>query len=190
MADKKKKTLTDSVELPGTKAVYNRNTVNPTTSDEASAALGAVNKNAPGQYQASDAVTQAYKQLQETNANKPGNYQSQYSGQINTLLDNIIKQKDFKYDFNADALYQNYKNQYEQAGKQAMLDTQAATSALTGGFGSSYGASAGSQAYQQYLTQLNDKMPELYQMALQKYQMDADKMYDQLSAVSAQDDRE
>lgn len=187
--NKKKTTDVGSASLPGTTAYYNRNNMNPSSSSEASAALGKVVSNAPGQYQASEAVQNAYSQLQDTLNNKPGEYQSSYQGTLDSILDKIVNQKDFSYDFNADALYQNYKNQYTQQGKQAMLDTQAAASALTGGFGSSYATSAGSQAYQQYLTQLNDKIPELYNLALQKYQMDTDRLYNQYSAVGQQEDR-
>lgn len=187
---KKKQTTAGSVSLPGTTSYYNRNNTNPSSASEAGAALGNVLNNAPGQYQASEAVQNAYGQLQETLQNKPGQYQSGYQDKLNSILDNILNQKDFSYDFNKDALYQNYKNQYTQQGKQAMLDTQAAASSLNGGFGSSYATSAGSQAYQQYLTQLNDKIPELYNLALQKYQMDTDKLYNQYAAVGQQEDRE
>lgn len=192
MADvNKKKNLTEgALALPGTNQYYTRTTANPTNSSQANAALGETTKNAPGQYKASDTVQNAYNQLQSVNSSKPADYQSNYSSQISSLLDNILTQKDFSYDFNQDALYQNYKDQYTQAGKQAMLDTQAAASNLSGGYGNSYAASAGAQAYQQYLTQLNNKMPELYNMALEKYQMDTNKMYDQLGAVSSQEDRE
>lgn len=186
---KKKMTNAGNVQLPGTTTYYNRNNSNPSSASEASAVLGNVVSSAPGQYKASEAVQNAYGQLQNTLNNKPGQYQSNYQSTLDGLLDKIVNQKDFSYDFNADALYQNYKNQYMQQGKQAMLDTQAAASALTGGYGSSYATSAGSQAYQQYLTQLNDRIPELYNLALQKYQMDTDKLYNQYSAVGQQEDR-
>lgn len=185
MADTKKKDV-----LPGTINYYSRVNKNPSNSSDASAALGNVISNSPGQYKPSDTVQNAYSQLQGTLNNKPGDYQSQYSETMKNLLNNILNQKDFSYDFNADVMYQNYKNQYMQQGKQAMQDTQAAASALTGGYGSSYATSAASQAYQQYLTALNDKLPELYNMALQKYQLDTDKMYNQFSAVGQQEDRE
>lgn len=186
---KKKTTNAGNVQLPGTTAYYNRSNSNPSSASEASAALGNVVNNAPGQYKPGQAVQNAYGQLQDTLNNKPGQYQSNYQSTLDGLLNKIVNQKDFSYDFNADALYQNYKNQYMQQGKQAMLDTQAAASALTGGYGSSYAASVGSQAYQQYLTQLNDRIPELYNLALQKYQMDTDKLYSQYSAVGQQEDR-
>jgi hypothetical protein len=66
-------------------------------------------------------------------------------------------------------LYQQYKEQYQNMGRQAMMDTMGNATALTGGYGNSYASTAGNQAYQQYLQQLNDKVPELYKMAYDQY---------------------
>ena len=71
----------------------------------------------------------------------------------------------FKYDVNGDALYQQYKDQYLTQGKLAMQDAMGQAAAMTGGYGNSYAASVGQQAYQGYVQQLNDKVPELYQLA-------------------------
>lgn len=79
------------------------------------------------------------------------------------------RNKPFSYDVNADALYQQYKQQYMQQGKLAMKDTMGQAAALTGGYGNSYAATAGNQAYQQYLGRLNDVVPQLYQMAYDRY---------------------
>lgn len=132
----------------------------------------------------------AKKKSEEIEANRPVPYKSNWSGTINNLMDKIVNQKDFSYDFNADPLYQQYKDQYTQLGKQAALDTQANAATLTGGFGNSYAATAATQANQQYLTQLNNVIPQLYSLAMDKYQMDTDKLYNQFSAVGNQEDRE
>ena len=92
-------------------------------------------------------TTTAKKKLEEIEANRPGAYKSNWNGTINNLMDKIVNQKDFSYDFNADPLYQQYKDQYTQLGKQAALDTQANAAALTGGFGNSYAATAASCVY-------------------------------------------
>lgn len=82
---------------------------------------------------------------------------------------NKLNNMKFSYDVNGDALYQQYKNQYMQQGKLAMQDTIAQAAAMTGGYGNSYAATAGNQAYQGYLTKLNDVIPELYQLAYDKF---------------------
>ena len=51
-----------------------------------------------------------------------------------------------------------------------MQDTMANAAALSGGYGNSYAATAGNQAYQQYLSQLNNIIPELAQLAYERYQ--------------------
>lgn len=89
--------------------------------------------------------------------------------------------KDFSYDIDSDALYQQYKDKYIQQGKLAMADTMGQAAALTGGYGSSYAQSVGQQAYQASLDNLNDIVPELYNMALDRYKMEKDDLYTQAS---------
>ena len=51
----------------------------------------------------------------------PTGYQSQYKDQIQGLYDQIANRKDFTYDVNADAMYQQLKDQYIQGGRMAMI---------------------------------------------------------------------
>lgn len=141
----------------------------------------------PGDYQKSPEVLAAEKLLAEYQANKPGEYQSQYSNQISELLNKIQNREDFTYDFNADPLYQQYKDQYKQQGQMAMMNTVGQAAQMTGGYGNSYGVTAGQQAYQQNLQNLNSVIPDLYGMAMQKYQMDGDKMYDEMGLLQGLD---
>lgn len=108
--------------------------------------------------------------------------QDAYDQAINALTN----REKFKYDLNGDALYQQYKDQYITQGKQAMMDTMGQASALTGGYGNSYAATVGNQTYQGYLQQLNNKIPELYQLALDKYNSEGDQLA-QTYGVLAQD---
>lgn len=89
--------------------------------------------------------------------------------QLSQLYDQVMNRDKFSYDLNGDALYQQYKEKYQNMGRQAMMDTMGNATALTGGYGSSYAQTAGNQAYQQYLQQLNDIVPELYQQAYNRY---------------------
>lgn len=99
--------------------------------------------------------------------------------------DALTNRKAFSYDLNADALYQQYKDQYKTQGKLASQDVMGQAAALTGGYASSYAATVGNQAYQGYLQGLNDKVPELYQLAMQRYNMEGDQLrtaYDVLNS--------
>ena len=97
---------------------------------------------------------------------------------------------DFSYNFNEDALYQQYKDQYIQQGKLAMADTMGQAAAMTGGYGNSYAQSVGQQAYQGQLDNLNDVIPELYQMALNRYNMGKEDLYNQYGMLMSEYERE
>lgn len=138
-------------------------------------------------YQESDAVKQAQALLNQQLANKPGQYTSPWQAQLNDAINKIMNREKFSYDMNADALYEQYKNQYMDQAQKAMMDTMGQAAAMTGGYGNSYAQSVGQQAYQNSMQQLNDKIPELYQLALNKYQMEGDDLYNQYSLLSTQD---
>ena len=120
------------------------------------------------EYQPSQQVTQA----------KPGDYSSKWQTKSEDMLDQIAGREEFSYDVNADALYDQYKDQYIRQGKLAMEDTLGQAAALTGGFGSSYGQTVGGQVYQGYMQQLADKVPELSRLAYDRYQQEGQDMKD------------
>lgn len=116
-------------------------------------------------------------------------YESKYQNTIDDLLNKITNRESFSYDFNADPLYQQYKDNYTKLGNEASMNAVANVSNMTGGYGNSYAATAASQANQQYLTQLNNVIPELAQAAMDKYQMETSDLYNQYSAVGNAEDR-
>lgn len=135
-------------------------------------------------YEESDAVRQANDSLTKHNAAKPGNYQSKWQQGLEDALNKIQNRDKFTYDLNGDALYQQYKDQYVNQGRLAMQDTMGQAAALTGGYGNSYAQSVGQQAYQGYLQQLNNQIPELYQIALNQYNREGEDLYNQYALLS------
>ena len=134
-------------------------------------------------YSPSDTVLDYRDKVQDLEDNAPDDFESKYTAQIDSILDGILNRKEFQYDLNEDQLYEYYKDAYMRQGQQAMRDTIGSASALSGGYGSSYAQTVGSQAYDQYLAGLNDKIPELYQLAYQKYLNEGSELYNQLGAV-------
>ena len=132
-----------------------------------------------GAYEKSDIVKQAEALLQQQLSNKPGAYQSQWQTQLDDTLNKILNREKFSYDLNGDALYQQYKDQYMLQGQQAMMDTMGQAQAMTGGYGNSYAQTVGQQTYQGYLQQLNDRVPELYKLALDQYNREGENLYNQ-----------
>jgi hypothetical protein len=55
---------------------------------------------------------------------------------------------------------------------------------MTGGYGSSYAVTAGNQAYQSHLQSLNDIVPQLYQMAYDRYVQEGQDLKDSYSMAS------
>ena len=141
-------------------------------------------------YTASDAVNKANTDAQAASdaLKNYGNFSYANQGALNDALQNYLNRGDFSYDFNADALYQQYKDKYIQQGKMAMADTIGQASAMTGGYGNSYAATAGNQAYQAQLQNLNDIIPELYQMAYDRYNQQGQDMLNQYSLLSTDRD--
>ena len=141
-------------------------------------------------YQESDAVKQAKEILQQQMNNKPGQYTSAWQDQLNDIMGKILNREEFSYDLNGDALYNQYKDQYVNQGKMAMMDTMGQAAAMTGGYGNSYAQTVGQQVYQGHLQELNNKIPELYQLALNKYQMEGDALRDQYSILGAREEQD
>lgn len=141
-----------------------------------------------GAYTPSEAVINAAHLLESHQKNNnPGAYKSQWDTQIKDLIGQIQGRDEFTYDLNGDALYQQYKDKYIKQGKMAMGDAIGQASAMTGGYGNSYAQSVGQQAYQAQLEHLNDIVPELYQMGLDKYIMEGQELYNQYGMLSNQD---
>lgn len=136
-----------------------------------------------------DAYQQALEQLKQLQGQTPA-YKGTYDQQIKDMYDQIANREKFSYDMNADALYQQYKDQFTQQGKLAMMDTMGQAAALTGGYGNSYAQNVGQQAYQGYLQQLNDVVPELYGMALDQYNAEGDRMVQQFGMLGDMADTE
>ena len=129
-----------------------------------------------GAYEKSDDVKQAEVLLQQQLANKPGAYQPVWQDEADAYL-NLYQNRDpFSYDFNSDALYNQLKDNYIQQGQMAMMDTMGQAAAMTGGYGNSFAQSVGQQTYNQYLGELNNILPELTQMAHDRYTQEGQNM--------------
>ncbi|MBE6924426.1 MAG: hypothetical protein E7466_04210 [Ruminococcaceae bacterium] len=113
-----------------------------------------------------------------------GQYQFGKQKELDELTDRILNREKFSYDLNGDAFYNQYKDKFTQQGKLAMMDTMGQAAALTGGYGSSYAQQVGQQTYQGYLQGLNDKVPELYQLALDNYDRQGDALTQQYGLLA------
>lgn len=114
---------------------------------------------------------------------KQPEYTNRYDDTIQDLLGQIVNRKDFSYDPENDQLYSQYRKQYAREGQRATQDALGAAAAASGGIPSSYAVSAASQAGDYYASQMTDKIPELYQLAYNKYMNDYNMKLSDLGAV-------
>ena len=135
-------------------------------------------------YSENEDTKKARQALTDHAAARPEAYASDWLAQLNAAAEQILSRPDFSYDMGMDPLYHQYRDNYVNLGKQAMMDTMGQAAALTGGYGSSYGQMAGQQAYTGYLQQLNNVIPELYQLALDTYDRQGQRLYNQYGLLS------
>lgn len=140
-------------------------------------------------YVRSQNVENAYANLQNAINQKPA-FQSKFESQLNDIYETLMNRPGFTYDFNKDAMYQQYKDMYQTQGKKAMQDTMGQLSAMNNGYGSSYAQTAGQQTYQNYLQQLNDRIPELRRQALDEYDREGNRLMQQYNLTSDAYNRE
>lgn len=134
-----------------------------------------------------DSVSTAQNYLNNVIANKPGSYQSKYTGQLSNLYDQLMNRGPFTYDMNGDALYQQYAQRYAQQGKQGMRDMIGQANANTGGYGSSYAQTAGQSAYNSYMAQLQQAIPELQSSAQTRYDNETNQITNRYNLVNTAD---
>ncbi len=177
-AANKNNTVQNSAQKAAKKAIDVKNTIPLQLAAE---------KNKRPVYKKSSDVEAAEKKLSDWEKNTPSEYESKYSEEINSILNDILNREKFSYNLNADPLYKQYQELYTHNGKKAMMDTVGEASALTGGYGSSYAVTAGSQAYQEYLNQLNGIALDLMDKAYEKYGDEGDKLFEDIKLLRSLD---
>ena len=112
-------------------------------------------------------------------------YTNRYDDTYQDLLGQVINRPEFSYSPDTDPLYSAYAKQYTREGKRATEDALGAAAAATGGLPSTAAVSAAAQAGNYYSAQMADKIPELYQLAYNKYVTDHSMKLSDLGAVQS-----
>lgn len=93
-----------------------------------------------------------------------------YAAQLEQAVANI--NPDYKYDFAADQLYQDYKKGYMTEADKMRNDVIAAGKQLTGARPDTYVDSSANQQYQAYLAEINRLAPTFENLAYARHQME------------------
>lgn len=119
------------------------------------------------------------------NALKDGD--TPYTAQLNNIISRIQNRPAFRYDMDSDTMFQQSLSSAMGKGQLAMQDTMGQAAALTGGYGSTYATSAGNQAYNSFIQDAYNNLPDYYNMALQAYNLEGQRLADQASLLQSQD---
>ena len=141
-------------------------------------------------YEESDAVKKYREQLEQANQQRPGGFASPWQEKQQQAYDAVTNRQKFQYSPSGDPMYQQYRQQYQRQAKLGMQDTMGQAAAMNGGYGSSYAQMAGQQAYNSEMQRLNDRMPELYQLALDKYQQEGQELLQRWQMASQMENQD
>lgn len=121
-------------------------------------------------------------------------YQNTTNGErqqkINSILEEYENRDPFSYDFATDPMFQNMLASYQQMGQSAMKDSIAQSSALTGGYANSWAQTAGQQSYNQHIQEAFNNLPEYYQLALETYEREEQKLLDMYGLLDSEQQKE
>lgn len=115
-------------------------------------------------------------------------YTSRWDDTMVDLVGQILNNPEFSYDPATDQLYQNYKQQYTREGQRATADALGIAAAASGGLPSSYAQTAANQQANYYAAQLTDMIPQLYQLAYDRYLNDYNMMISDLGVVQGMEE--
>lgn len=135
-------------------------------------------KEAIDKYASQQGLKKSYEAIEAPKA-----YESPYSSQIDSLLDELMNTKRFSYNPESDPSFQAYRDIYTKQGDRAFTNAMGEASALTGGRLNSWAMTAGSQARDVWNDRLMERIPELEQLAYQMYMGDINQKLQNLNAL-------
>lgn len=114
-------------------------------------------------------------------------YTNPYADKQSQLLGDITGYKPFEFNADTNPQMQAYTKQYHREGDRAMQDTLGSLSAATGGMPSTAAVGAAVQANDYYMSQLDDKLPQIYESEYNKYLSDFNVAQQKLGAVNTRE---
>lgn len=137
------------------------------------------------------ALVKSYQaKMTDTENNRPDAYVNKWAETQNSLLNDILNEKEFSYtgsDLMNDDLYKMYSEMYEKNARKAMNNAMGEAASLTGGYGSTYSQAAGQQAYDDTMSNMNEIALTLADKAYEQYLNDRTNRYNKLNAVNTQE---
>lgn len=140
-------------------------------------------------FQVSDEYKQAMEYTNQLLAKLNGGTTSR-TEEINALLSEYKNRDAFSYDPAEDVLFQQMLGQAMASGQLAMQDTMGQAAALSGGYGNTYATAAGNNAYNQQIQGAYDNLPAYYQLAMDNYNQEGEKLLNQIALLNQEEAKE
>lgn len=115
-----------------------------------------------------------------------GGYKSSYSDTLNNLADKYVN-NEFKFNANDSSEYQQYNDKYKREGATQQENVQGAYSANTGGYTNSYAQAAGQKEYNNFMDELQNKIPSLKNSAYQNWSSQQEETLNKISTLQGLD---
>lgn len=115
-----------------------------------------------------------------------GGYKSNYSDTLNSLADKYMN-NEFKFNANDSSEYQQYNDKYKREGATQQENVQGAYSANTGGYTNSYAQAAGQKEYNNFMDELQNKIPTLKNNAYQNWSSQQEDTLNKISTLQGFD---
>lgn len=137
-----------------------------------------------------EAVQSAQNALKEHTANGMPEYTSRFDAQIDDIVNQIMNREKFSYDVNEDALYQQFADIYKRNAELMAADTTGRAAKQTGGYGNSWASTVGASAFAGEMQKLNDKIPELWELAYNMYRNEGQDLNDKYGLLSDREEKD
>ena len=160
--------------------IYDANSVN-----DATRAYNNVANNAPT-FAESTPTKQARNYANSYKNRIDSGYKSSYSDTLSDLADKYMN-NEFKFNANDSSEYQQYNDKYKREGKVQQENVQGSYSANTGGYTNSYAQAAGQKEYNNFMDELQNKIPSLKNSAYQNWSSQQEDTLNKISTLQGFD---
>nr|DAX09541.1 MAG TPA: hypothetical protein [Caudoviricetes sp.] len=113
-------------------------------------------------------------------------YKSSYSDTLSDLADKYMN-NEFKFNANDSSEYQQYNDKYKREGATQQENVQGSYSANTGGYTNSYAQAAGQKEYNNFMDELQNKIPTLKNNAYQNWSSQQEDTLNKISTLQGFD---
>lgn len=117
-------------------------------------------------------------------------YDNTYSGKLDNVINQYLKERNFAYDSSQDKAYQSYRTEYAKAAAAARERSRNTANQLAGGFKPTYSDTVASEIYNNHISNISDASSTFKSLAEQDYQAEHEKNSNLLNIYNTLEDKD